>query len=416
MNSMSRWEVASAHEREWVRYEADGTAIIAEPGLPVLAVPPSRQFPAVRPTFDALGKALSSLSNSPRHGGVTLRERFDQELAHYERLVAEALAMGAVEPAYGSYLIDRWRGDLYVIAPEEWHRLALVTSNGLLVTDPSGSMSWREVRQRLESVVVGFLGLSVGGNVLEGWLREARPRRIKLADPDWVELTNLNRGERMSLRHVTDSRAARHDPGDPYAPARIGKVAYAAYEAQLVDPYLTIDRYEDGIDVSNLDRFLDGGDGEPAVDILVEEMDDLSLKVAVRQAARARGIDVLMASDFGHTINLLWNPFRDDPRAALGFGAPDETLLAALAETRTGERAAIFRFIAALCGEDFATDEFAAWISGRGEQPTASLPQSGATAMAAGGIAGKELALRALGHPLPAGGRVTYDLRHRRAL
>ena len=212
---------------------------------------------------------------------------------------------------YGTYVIDHARGDLYLVAPERWHKLALVTSNSKLLTDPEGTLTWAEIRRKLEGAVVGFVGLSVGGNLLEGWLREARPRRVKVADPDWVELTNFNRGERMSLRHAVAPRSARFDPANPYDVPRVSKAEYIAYEQQLVDPYLDVDVYTEGVNRENLERFFAGGDGEPPIDMLVEEMDNLDLKILVRQMARERGIDVIMLSDFGHQAHLWWNPFRD---------------------------------------------------------------------------------------------------------
>lgn len=403
---------AEAHRSGDLTYEADGTAVLRSPEV---RIPPSRQYLAIRATFDDLNKAISTQANSPRIDGRSLRERYDEEAARYEELVAEAMTAGALEPDYGTYVFDRARSELYLVAPEQWHRLALVTSNSKLLTDPDGALSWAEIRQRLEGAVIGFAGISVGGNLLEGWLREARPKRVKVADPDWVELTNLNRGERMSLRHAVAPRSARFDPANPYDVPRVSKAEYAAYEAQLVDPYLEVDVYGEGITRDNLDRFLLGdGASEPPIDILVEEMDHLELKVLVRQAARRHRIDVLMLSDFGHQCHVLWNGFRDHPDAPLGWGADDDTLLAALEETRSGDRDRVFRFVGMLCGEDFAGDEFQAWIEGRGEQPTGSLPQSGATAMASGAIGGKELALRVLGHPIAARGRRTiYDLLHR---
>ncbi|MDP2316903.1 MAG: ThiF family adenylyltransferase [Pseudomonadota bacterium] len=413
-------DAAEAH-REAIRYAPDGTVTIRsaevarQTGQDVVVVPPERQYPAIRATLDDLNKAISSRANSPRmEGGLSLRQVYDIEAERYEALTAAAMAEGRMEPDYGTYVFDAARCELYLVAPERWHRLALVTSNSKLMADPEGVLSWAEVRARLESAVVGFAGVSVGGNILEGWLREARPRRVKVADPDWVELTNLNRGERMSLRHVVASRAQRFDPANPYDVPRVPKAEYIAYESQLVDPYLEIDVYADGLTRENIERFLLGGDGEPRLDVLVEEMDNMDLKVLVRQVAREHGIDVLMLSDFGHQAHVFWNPFRDVPDGPLGYGADDETLLAALAASKTGDRSKVFEFVGALCGPDYADDEFAAWIAGRGEQPTSSLPQSGATAMASGAIGGKELALRVLGHPLPPGNRAVYDLRRRR--
>jgi hypothetical protein len=73
----------------------------------------------------------------------------------------------------------------------------------------------------------------------------------------------------------------------------------------------------------------------------------------------------------------------------------------------TGNREAVFEFIRAFVGPECVRGEFADWVSGRGEQPTSSLPQSGATAMISGGMAGKAVALYLLGHSLPA--RAIYD-------
>jgi hypothetical protein len=144
-------------------------------------------------------------------------------------------------------------------------------------------------------------------------------------------------------------------------------------------------------------------------------MDNLDLKILVRQVAREHGVDVVMLSDFGHQAHLWWNPFSERANAPIGYGADDATLLAALAGAKTGDRSRVFEFVAALCGADFAGDQFGAWIRGEGEQPTGSLPQSGATAMASGAIGGKEIALRVLGHAVPDTGRIVYDLLNRTA-
>jgi hypothetical protein len=418
------FEAASAHRDRRVEYQDDGTVICRHPDLarhgrePALVIPKGRQFPGVRATFDDLNKALSRLSNSPLvEEARTLRQLYEEEAARYDEMAAAAFADGGWEPDYGNYVLDPVKGDLYLIAPERWHRLALVTSNSMLLTDPEARLSWREVRARLEGAVVGFAGVSVGGNILEGWLREARPKRVKVADPDWVETTNLNRGERMSLRHIVASRADRFDARNPYETPRVSKAEYVAYEAQLVDPYAQFFVYKDGLNRSNIERFLLGnGADEPPISILVEEMDNLELKVLVRELCRQHRIDVLMLSDFGHRVHARWNYFRDDPQSTIGYGVPDAVLHDRLAAVRGGDRNKVFDFIAAMCGDDFAGDQFKAWMDGQGEQPTSSLPQSGATAMASGAIGGKECALHILGHHERRDRRiVVYDLLQRTA-
>jgi hypothetical protein len=414
------FDAADAHRERLVEYDVDGTVTcrhpsVARTGAPEMRIPTSRQYPAIRASFDDLNKALSRLSNSPvMEGSQTLRQLYEVEAARYEELAASAYAADQWEPDYGSYVLDHSQGNLYLIPPERWHRLALVTSNAKLLTDPAGELSWHQVRERLENAVVGFAGVSVGGNLIEGWLREARPRQIKIADPDWLESTNLNRCERASIRHTVASRATRFDAKNPYETPRVSKAEYIAYEEQLVDPYARFFVYKDGLTRGNMERFLMGdGRDEPPIDILVEEMDNLDLKVLVREQCRERRIDVLMLSDFGHCVHALWNQFRAKPGSPLGYGAPDDVLLAALAKARKGDRNDMFSFITSLCGTDFASDQFKAWVDGKGEQPTSSLPQSGATAMASGAIGGKEIALHVLGYHADGPMRIVYDFLHR---
>jgi hypothetical protein len=416
-------DAAVAHREGYIEYAEDGTVVCRHPALlryrrsSELHIAPDRQYPAIRATFEDLNKALSRLSNSPLiDGRHTLRQMYDAEADHYEVLAGAAYAEGKWEPDYGTYVIDHWGEALYLIAPARWHRLALVTSNAMLVTDPELRFSWQEMRRRLEGAVVGFAGASVGGNICEGWLREARPDRIKIADPDWIELTNLNRGERMNLRHVVASRAKRFEARNPYDSPRISKAEYLAYEQQLVDPYTKFYVYKDGITRANIDRFLCGdGRSEPRLDVLVEEMDDLELKFVVREACRKHGIDVIMLSDFGNSVDVLWNFFGTEPEGPIGFAASDDALRAALVGAKSGDRAKVIEFGLGLCGHDVARDQFKAWLEGRGEQMTAALPQSGATALASGGIGGKEIALHILGHHVPGPRRVVYDLFARNA-
>ena len=397
--------VAAAHNNGWVSYRDDGTLVVRHPRLKKLDLPTEmafetdRQFSGVQATFDDLNKALSRLANSPRVNGTqSLRETYDEEMARYEEAVSQAQGKDAWEVEYGSYVLDHWGRQIYVIAPEPWHRLALVTSNSKLSTDPEGLLSWRQIRQKLEGAVIGFAGLSVGGNVLEGWLREARPRQVKIADPDWLELTNFNRCERASLRHLVGSRAERFETKNPYEAPRVGKAEYIAYEQNLVDPYLEFFVYREPLSPVNAERFLLGdGVGEPPVDILVDEIDDLDMKVELRRLARKHRVDVLMMTDFGHRTQVLWNPFRDNADATFGPAGNDAQLLEALAETKLGQREKVFEFVEQLCRCDFRGDPFERFTKGEGEQPTASLPQSGTTTMLAGGIGAKELVMRILG-------------------
>ncbi|HVZ34833.1 MAG TPA: hypothetical protein VG963_20540 [Polyangiaceae bacterium] len=406
-------EAGAAHRSGQVSYAPDGTvrfchSELREPAL----VPTEHQYPLVFPTLLALDKALSNSSNSPRlRNGSTLREAFDGE---YRRYLSLAKELGETtptwEPDYGTYVYDRRTQDLYLVAPEFWHRLALLTSNAKLLTDPEGKLTAEEIRERLSGTVIGFVGASLGSNVIEGVVREMRPRVAKLADPDYLEATNLNRLQHGSIRYLSQPRSARKRPRNGFETRFVSKVDFVAYENQLVDPYMDWYLYPEGVRSENLDEFLLGSGDEPRLDYVVEEADDFRIKIAVRERARTHGIPVFMASDLGHQSQAQLQDFARNPSAPIGFRVSDADIHQRLERLMsTGERSALFDLARALVGNDFAIDEYKCWIEQTGEQPTNSAPQSGSVAQLSGALGGKFIALHRLGHQ--ARERVLIDLR-----
>jgi len=143
---------------------------------------------------------------------------------------------------------------------------------------------------------------------------------------------------------------------------------------------------------------------------VVEEADDLRIKIEVRRRARKYGIPVFMASDLGHRSQAQLQDFSAHPSASLGYQIADEELMARLERCMTsGDRQDFFGVARGLVGNDFAVDEYADWIEQKGEQPTSSVPQSGSVAQLSGALGGKMLALHRLGHALSE--RVVIDTR-----
>jgi hypothetical protein len=406
-------DASEAHRTTAVAYDADGTVTLRHDALeePV-TIGTERQFPCILPTFLALDKALSSAASSPRtSSGLSLREVFDHEYrAYLEELEHTIRRSDRWEPDYGSYVYDRYAGSLYLVAPAVWHRLSLLTSNARLLTDPAGQMTAERIREHLGTAVIGFVGASLGSNVIEGVVREMRPYAAKLADPDYLEATNLNRLERGSIRYLSQPRANRQEPKNPFDTRFVNKARLVAYEQQLVDPYADWFLYEEGIGDDNIDRFLLGDGDEPRLDYVVEEADDLRVKLEIRKRARVHGIPVFMASDLGHRSQLQFQDFRANPGTVLGYGVPDRELFERFERCmKSAHRADLFRFVEALIGEGFAVDEYADWVAQKGEQPTSSIPQSGSVAQLSGALGGKLLALHRLGHTLPE--RIVLDAR-----
>lgn len=404
-------DAREAHQSGRITYTDSGHVKLRDERLPDVAeISPERQYPCILPTLLALDKALSGRSNSPvLRSGATLRQAFDKEYQAYLEQLARALP-NAWEPDYGSYVYDRRTGDLYLVAPEFWHRLALLTSNAKLLTDPEGLLTAEQIRDKLTGTVVGFVGASLGSNVIEGVAREMRPHVAKVADPDYLELTNLNRLQHGSLRYLSQPRARRTDLRNGFETRFVNKVDLIAYENQLVDPYMDWYLYAEGIDSDNLDRFLLGDGREPRLHYVVEEADDLRIKIEVRRRARKYGIPVFMASDLGHRSQAQLQDFSAHPDATLGYQIADEELMLRLERCmKSGDRQDFFGVARGLVGNDFAVDEYQDWIEQKGEQPTSSVPQSGSVAQLSGALGGKLLALHRLGHTLSE--RVVIDTR-----
>ena len=126
---------------------------------------------------------------------------------------------------------------------------------------------------------VGIIGLSVGSAVAISMATERICGTLKLADFDTIELSNLNR-----------LKTGIHNIG-------LNKCVVTAREIAEIDPFLEIECFQEGITEANLPDFLQEGG---KLDILIDECDDLEIKISCRQMARSLGIPVMMeTSDRG---------------------------------------------------------------------------------------------------------------------
>lgn len=386
-----------AQKSSYITFRSNGEANISYKNIQAV-VPIENQFPLIMPMYQDLSKALSLISNSPvLSNALSLREEFDREFEKYVTLLEKEEDQKRTIP-YGNYFYDSFRNNLYHIPPEKFYRLSLVTNNAKLLTDEKDAMTWSQIRAIFDDVVVGFLGASVGGNILEGVMREIRPKQVKIADLDWIEATNLNRLERGNLEYLVQSKAMRSDINNPYDIPRINKAEHAAYQQKLIDPFLKTYVYPEGVHENNIDTFLLGSGKEPKIDVLIEEVDDFRMKVNTRILCKKYKIPLIMISDFGHTIQCQFHDFRKK-NTPLGYQVSDKYLQNVTNDALSkGSRESRFQLIEALCGDYFKAGTFGKWVRGEGEQPTSSIPQSGATAMITGGLGAKMVARLILGH------------------
>jgi tRNA A37 threonylcarbamoyladenosine dehydratase len=137
-------------------------------------------------------------------------------------------------------------------------------------------------QQVLEKKRVGVVGLSVGQSVAIAMTLERSYGLIRLADFDTLDLSNMNR-----------IRTGVHNLGLP-------KALLTAREIAEIDPYVEVECFLDGLTEANIEHFLRGNDTRTPLDVLVDECDDLAMKVLMRQRARQLRIPVVMdTSDRG---------------------------------------------------------------------------------------------------------------------
>ncbi len=204
-------------------------------------------------------RVLAELRADPR---VDVIDRWEDQAAGARELLPQLdpeLIAGLKNWAYYP-----WRRTLVsVLGPCAFRALRLSRNRNLVTGDE---------QDRLAQLKIGVVGLSVGHAIAYLLAAEGFCDRLRLADFDTLELSNLNRVPATII-----------DLG-------VNKAVVAARRIAELDPYLPVEVMTSGITQDYIDEFLDG------LDIVVEECDSLDMKVRIREAARLRHIPVLMAT------------------------------------------------------------------------------------------------------------------------
>ncbi|WP_156307197.1 ThiF family adenylyltransferase [Sphingobacterium endophyticum] len=133
-----------------------------------------------------------------------------------------------------------------------------------------------EEQQILESKTLGIIGLSVGQSVALTIALERGCGRMKLADYDTLDLSNLNR-LRTGVFNIG-----------------VSKVILAAREIAEIDPYMEVEVFPEGITDDNMNNFLQG---DHKLNLLIEVCDNFEVKVESRIKARELNIPVIMETN-----------------------------------------------------------------------------------------------------------------------
>lgn len=183
---------------------------------------------------------------------------------------AQEYAGGKSIEEVGEWFYFPWNKTLAHYLPHEEHQEIRTARNRNIIT--------KEEQARLYGLTVAYAGLSVGSHGALTFALMGGARHIKIADPDEVSPSNLNR---MRFDFLDIGRK------------KTDLVSEYIYQ---LNPYAEIEIFDSGVIEETMDAFLSGAD------VLVEETDNLEFKIRLRLAARERGIPVAMATDNGDNI------------------------------------------------------------------------------------------------------------------
>lgn len=271
----------------------------------------------------------------------------------------------------GVWVFLPWRQSL-VHLPHEADYLKLRTArNKFLIS--------HEEQEQFYNSRIGIAGLSVGSSIAQAIVLSGGGRQLHLADHDRLSVTNLNR--------LVGSVA---DLGEP-------KITILTRKLYELHPFLAIKSFKSGLHESLSSHFF--GTGSKKLDLFIEEMDDLKLKIASRFWARRQRIPVLMATDNGDNTIIDVERFDQEPNRPLFHGRVSENELRAVPDRLTLTHK--IRLANAIVGPD-VTPRLQLSLTQVGSQ-LPSWPQLGNAAIVSGAAASYVARRILTGQPMPSG-------------
>src|SRR4051794_21983773 len=346
--------------------------VIASPAASELAAAAARRdVTSFRPVFHAAGDPeLLALAREP---GVVVVDELAAQLEQLARarVPRDGDPVEPVEALDAPWVFYPWSRRLVHVLPEALHRELRFDRNRYAITP--------EEQRRLASLTIAVAGLSVGRAVVTTLAHEGIGGELRLADFDALDLSNLNR--------VTGGVA---DVG-------VNKVVLAAREVAELDPYIRVVAFLEGVGEDTIGEFLDG------VDVIVDECDDLEMKVRLREHARAARRPVVMATSHRGMLDV--ERFDREPDRPIFHGLLGDVTSAALGGLTTKQKVP---FVIRILDPASLTDRAAASMV-EVKESVSTWPQLASDVALGGAMVANAVRRIALGE-LTASGRFHADL------
>jgi len=187
----------------------------------------------------------------------------------------------------GVWIYFPWKEALiHTVSKKIFQKIRTARNQNLILPDE---------QKKFEKFKIGIAGLNVGNPAALCITLEGGGNMMKFADNDVLALSNFNR-----------FRASLSDLG-------LNKAILSARQVYEINPFAEIKVYAQGIEAGNMEQFL----LSPKIDVLVEEMDNLKLKIEIRKEARKHKIPVVMVTGNGANVIIDVERFDLNPRLPL---------------------------------------------------------------------------------------------------
>jgi molybdopterin/thiamine biosynthesis adenylyltransferase len=253
-----------------------------------------------------------------------------------------------------------WHNVLFHTLDKNNFRAVRLSRNAVLIS--------KDEQKRISKFRVGIAGLNVGSPVILSLVLQGF-EKFKIADNDTFELSNLNRlSAGLSLLDVG-----------------LNKATLTCRYAYEIDPFLEIDSFNNGLNENNLKEFL----LKKKINILVEEMDNLKLKVLIRELARKHRIPVVMATGNGSNVIVDVERYDLQPDLPLLSGFLTQDVIRRIFEGKSAEKSVREKILLArdFIGEKFLTQKLVSAFKLVGSK-IAGIPQISEVSFLRAGVLG----------------------------
>jgi hypothetical protein len=271
---------------------------------------------------------------------------------------------------FGRWVHYPWLNTLVHVLPHEQFRELRLDRNRHKITTLE--------LDSLAASTIAIVGLSAGNAIARCLCLEGISESFKLADFDTLTLSNMNRLE-----------AGLHDIG-------LRKTILVARQLLEINPYVELTLWHDGITAAGLDAFLLDA---PRPSVLIDECDDMPMKVLLRERARALGVPVLMETSDRGMLDV--ERFDLEPARPLLHGLIGDVSSGTIRDLREDDRLALV--LAIVGAESISTRAAASLLEIK--QTLSTWPQLASDVILGGAVMTVAVRRLLLGQPLASGRR-----------